>query len=107
MKAQLAIIVVACLVCSQAIAGDYVLTIDGKQYEVDIGKQAIINLPDGRNIRVTLDKKAIVSFKSENFSFEHPSKLSPSRTDLGNGVFQTMMASPLGTPLLASVYLRA
>ena len=104
MKAQLAIIVVACLVCSQAIARDYVLTIDGKQYEVDIGKQAIIKLPDGRNIRVTLDKKAFGSFKSENFSFDYPSKLSPSRAELGDGVFQTLMISPHTTMVIIQEY---
>lgn len=104
MKARLVIIAVACFLCSQAIAGDYVLTIDGKQSEVDIGEEAIIELPDGRNIRVTLEKKAIASFKLENLSFDHPSRLSPSRTDLGDGMFQTMMASPLGTLVLIQEY---
>ena len=46
----------------------------------------------------------MITFKSENFSFEHPIRLSPSRTDLGGGVFQTMMASPLGTMVMIQEY---
>lgn len=105
MKAlRTSIVVVACLTCGQANAGDYVLTIDGKPYEVDLGEKATIKLPDGRTLGVTLDKKVIVSFKSENFSFEHPSRLAPSRTDLGDGIFQTMMTSPLGTMVMLQEY---
>lgn len=105
MKAlRASIAVVACLACGQANAGDYVLTIDGKPYEVDLGEKATIKLPDGRALGVMLDKKTIVFFKSEHFSFEHPSRLAPSRTDLGDGIFQTMMASPLGTMIILQEY---
>ena len=101
MKARVtALIVVLGVICGQAGAADYTLTIDGKQYEVDIGKASTITLPDGRKIRVTLDKKATLFFKSENFSFEHPGRLSPARTDLGDGIFQTMMMSPMGTLII-------
>lgn len=105
MKAQLtSIAVVTCLICGQANAGDYVLTIDGKPYEVDLGEKATLKLPDGHTLGVTLDKKTVVSFKSEHFSFEHPSRLAPSRSDLGDGIFQTMMASPLGTMVILQEY---
>ena len=105
MKTELAFLAVAAgLICGQASAGDYVLTIDGTQYELDLGRQATIKLPDGRTLGVTLDKKVIVSFKSEHFSFEHPSQFAPSQTDLGDGISQTMMASALGTVVIVQEY---
>ena len=97
---------IACvaLACGYALAGNYVLTIDGKKYEVDVGKQKTVELSDGKKIQVTLEKKAIVSFRADNFSFDHPSGFSPSRTDLGDGIHQTMMATPIGTLLLVQEY---
>lgn len=104
MKTRLAVIAMACFACSRAIAGDYILTIDGQKYEVTIGKPATVKLPNGDNIRLTLNKKAIVSFNSENFSFQHPGKLTPSQKDLGDGVSQTIMVSPLGTLVIVQEY---
>ena len=105
MKARVvALIAVLGVICGQAVAGDYTLTIEGKQYEVDIGKQSTITLPDGHTFRVTLDKKATLSFESENLSFKHPGRLSPARSDLGDGIFQTMMMSPMGTLVMIQEY---
>lgn len=104
MKARLAAITVAFLVGSQAFADDYTLTIDGKQHDVDLGKQAVISLPDGRKINVLLERKAVVSFRSENLTFQHSSKLTPARTEVSPGIFQTMMASPRGSVVLVQEY---
>ena len=97
---------IACVAffCSHAIAGNYILTIDGKKHEVDVGKQTTIELSDGKKLQVTLKKKAIVSFSAENFSFDHPSSVAPSRTDLGDGIHQTIMTTPLGTLVLVQEY---
>jgi len=92
------------LACGYALAGNYVLTIDGKKYEIEVGKQKTVELSDGKKIQVTLEKKAIVSFIAGNFSFDHPSDVTPSRTDLGDGIHQTIMATPLGTLVLVQEY---
>lgn len=104
MKIKCAALAVAFLICTPGLAGDYVITIDGKEAEVDLGKEATVELGDGRSVRVMLERKPVVTFRSENFSFEHPSAYTPSRTDLGDGVFQTLMASPLGTLVLVQEY---
>jgi len=105
MKASL-VVGIACiwLICSHAIAGNYILTVEGKKHEVDVGKPTIIELRDGKSIVVTLEKKAVVSFTSENFSFDHPSGVTPSRSDLGDGIHQTMMSTPLGTAVIIQEY---
>jgi hypothetical protein len=92
------------LVCGQSVAGNYVLTVEGEKHEVDVGEQTIIKLSDGKTIQVTLEKKAVASFSVENFSFDHPGDVAPSRTDLGNGVHQTMMTTPLGTLAIVQEY---
>lgn len=98
------IIVALSMATTFAIAGDYTLTIDGRPYDVDLGKQTVVTLSDGQGIRVTLDKKAIATFKTSGFTFSYPSSLSPSRTDLGDGVHQTMIASPIGTTIMIQEY---
>jgi len=97
---------IACVVFAGgfASAGNYVLAIDGKKHEVEVGKQKNVELSDGKTIKVVLEKKAIVSFKAENLSFEHPSGVAPSRTEIRDGIQQTMMATPLGTLVLVQEY---
>ena len=104
MKLLLSAIMITFMLCGDAFAANYTLTIDGKGYDIDIGKQQVVKLADGRTLLITLNKKAIISFKSDNFSFDHPSIFSPSRTDLSNGIHQTMMASPLGTLVMVQEY---
>ncbi|MEL6347273.1 MAG: hypothetical protein AAFV53_29425 [Myxococcota bacterium] len=87
-----------------ASAGDYTLTIDGSDFDLDLNAPQQLRLPDGSTIQVTLSQKAVVSFSSESFSFAHPSHLSPARTDLGQGIYQTMMATPLGTLIMVQEY---
>ena len=104
MKAQFAAIMITFMMCGHAFAANYILMIDGKEYDIDIGKQQVVELNDGRNLRVTLRKKDVVSFKTDSFTFDHPSRFSPSRTDLGDGAYQTIMTSPIGTAVMIQEY---
>jgi hypothetical protein len=92
------------LTSGYAVAGNYILTIDGKKYEVDLDKKTTIMLFDGKKIQVSLEKKAIISFETKNFSFDHPGNITPSRKDVSDGIFQTTMTSPLGTLVLVQEY---
>ncbi|WP_395376827.1 hypothetical protein [Marinicella sp. W31] len=85
-------------------AANYTLTIDGQSYDLDEGQKTTLTLADGKKISVNLEKKDVLSFATKNFSFEHPQTAAPARSDLGEGVHQTMMTTPLGTLVLVQEY---
>ncbi len=87
-----------------AFAGDYILTINGKQYELDLGKPTTVTIEEDRKFQLKLEQKDIVVFKASKFSFSHPSRFTPARTDLGDGIHQTMMATPTGTLVMIQEY---
>lgn len=89
---------------SVALGGNYILTIDGKSYDIDLGARATVTLLDGRKVQVELKKKDVAVFKTANFSFSHPGHVTPARTDLGDGVSQTMVATPTGTLVMVQEY---
>ncbi len=103
MRATMLALVVMALTATSAHAENFTLTINGKKFEVDLDTEKVLKV-GGRKLRVKLAKKTVVLFKTVNFSFDHPSRLSPSRTGLGNGIFQTMMASPVGTLVMVQEY---
>lgn len=87
-----------------ALAGNYKLTIDGKQYELDLGETAEVAIQGGQKVQVKLEKKEVAEFKANAFSFSYPSNVTPSKTDLGDGNLQTMMATPTGTLVIVQEY---
>ena len=98
-----AVVAIASLACT-ALAGNYIITIDGKRYEVDLDKRFTVALQDGKTVQVALEKKDIAAFSAGVFSFSHPSHVAPARTDLGDGVHQTMMVTPSGTMVMIQEY---
>jgi len=98
------VVLFSLLMMHMAGAANYTLTIDGKAYDIDEGKKTAITLADGTTIHVNLAKKSEVSFTTKNFTFMHPSEVSPARSDLGDGIHQTMMTTPLGTLTLIQEY---
>lgn len=103
MRAIILALTLVALTAGQAHAGNFTLTINGKKFEVDLDTVKVIKV-GGRTLRLKLAKKTVVQFKTKNFAFDHPSRLAPSRTSLGNGIFQTMMASPVGTLIMVQEY---
>ena len=104
MKLRLFLVMALGLWGSLVLAGNYLLTIDGKPYELDIGELTTATLQNGQKVQVKLEKKDIATFKTEMFSFNHPSGFAPSKTDLGDGVYQTIMATPTGTMVMIQEY---
>jgi len=104
MHRLIAALIVICLCTTSALAANYTLTIDGKAFDLDLDREQAIKLSAKQELRVTLSLFAIVTFTTENISFDHPGTLAPSRTDLGDGVFQTMLASPRGTLVMVQEF---
>lgn len=89
---------------SVSLAGNYILTLDGKPYELDLGAAETVTMASGQKVQVKLEKKDIALFKTDAFSFSHPSGVTPSKTELGDGIHQTMMATPSGTVVMIQEY---
>jgi hypothetical protein len=104
MRLRIASLIILCLFSVNGFAANYILTINGKNFDINMDEQQIIKLENQSTLRVTLSKKDIASYKVDNFAFDHPSRLSPSRTDLGHGIYQSMIVSPLGTLVLIQEY---
>jgi hypothetical protein len=92
------------LIAGTASAGNYVLRIDGKEYELDLGERTTATLPDGRAIEVELRRTPVAGYKTSGFSFSHSSQFTPSRTKVDDGIYQTMMTTPSGTMVLVQEY---
>lgn len=97
-------IIVAVMSCLSTTAGNYILTIDGKQHDIDLDQQNSVKLSDGKTINVLLKKKTVAAYKEKWFSFDYPSDLKPSRTKIMNGLYQTMLATPTGALILIQEY---
>ncbi len=92
--------------CLMAIsqAGNFIITIDGEEFEFDLGSSQTIKLEDGKEIEVGLAKKEILEFKTETISFNHSHELSPSRSKLDEGLYQTTMMTSTGSVILVQEY---
>lgn len=89
---------------SSALAGNYVITIDGKEVEVDEDKEGSVTLENGQTVKVLLKKKDILTYATDSFSFDHSKHYTPARTDLGANVFQSMLVTPIGTAVMIQEY---
>lgn len=98
-------IILSVFVPATAMAEDYVLTINGRAMDIDLNQKTQFILPDGSKLELFLEMKEYLRFKSNLFSFEHKSEYKPNRNDLGDGVFQTMIVTPLGSGILIQEYM--
>lgn len=98
-------IILSIFVPATAMAEDYVLTINGRAMDIDLNQKTQFILPDGSKLELFLEMKEYLRFKSNLFSFEHKSEYKPNRNDLGDGVFQTMIVTPLGSGILIQEYM--
>ena len=104
MKIRVLVALLFLSMASASSAANYVLTIDGESHDMSLDKEALIKV--GENyVSVKLEQKDIFLYTTENFSFEHPKQYSPSKTNLGNGIFQTSMMTPLGSLAVSYTHL--
>ncbi len=83
---------------------NYVLTIDGKKYEVNLNKEEAFKDKDGKKISIKLQKKPYTQFSDKFLSFQHKSSLGVSSRDLGAGIRQLMSATATGTLIMIQEY---
>lgn len=83
---------------------NYRLTINGTDYDLGLDAQKTITLADGEKLAVCLAQKEIITFQSTLCSFSHNSGYTPAKTELGDGIYQTMLMSPLGTGIMIQEY---
>jgi len=86
-----------------AFAGNYLLTLDGKTYDIDLGEQKTLQTKKG-DVQVSLQKKAVATFTIDKVSFDYPSDLSPSVSRLDKGINQVLLAEGSGDVFLLQVY---
>jgi len=90
---------------SAALAGEgYTLTINGAEHPIGLDAPKEIVLPDGTRLEVVLIQDEFADYATENFSFSHSNTYRPTHTDLGSGITQTAILSPLGTGVMVQEY---
>ncbi len=100
---MLSVLLLVCM-AQVSIAANYVLKIGDDSYEISLDKGIKIQV-GGKYLPVKLVQKEVLTYKTDNFSFEHPRQYSPSKSDVGGGIFQTAMMTPLGSVVLVQEYL--
>lgn len=80
------------------------LKLGEKSIDIDVGESAEITLPDGSKARVELTRNEFATYAGEGFTFVHPSDVSVTRSDLGDGVVQHLMTTGLGTMVIVQTY---
>jgi hypothetical protein len=80
------------------------LTIDGVIVDIDPGEDIDVKFPGGKTSKIRLERNEFATFSGGTFSFVHPSNYSVTKTDLGDGIAQYLMASALGTLVVVQEY---
>lgn len=103
MKYKYLMLISLLLTTQSAFAGNYILKINGQSYDLSLGSEEQIKVGE-QLLTVQVDQKATLTYQTNNFSFQYPSKYSPSRSDLGNGIYQTALVTPLGAVVMVQEY---
>ena len=91
----------------QSLAEDsknYLLSVDGKDYEINLDGSVLLKTNTGQSITVTLKRKEFNTFNKDIVSFEHRSDLSVAATDIDRDIHQYLVASALGTLVIVQKY---
>ena len=83
---------------------NYEIIINGKKYDISLGRAYQKELVSGDIVSFRVDKKAVMTYKDDFVSFEHNGSLTISSTDLGDGIRQAVISTALGTLILIQEY---
>lgn len=85
--------------------GDYVLELDGKQFEIPLDTTTNLVLQNGQTVSATLKRKEFITFEGQLFSFEHKSNVTPQQAQIETGISQTsLMISSVGGIIIVQEY---
>jgi hypothetical protein len=87
-----------------AVAGGYVLELDGRRVELDLDQPAEAVLADGKRVKLRLERKAEQIYRENGLSFAHPATIQPSATDINDQVRQVMLVSANGNGVILQRY---
>ncbi|WP_286203173.1 hypothetical protein [Rhizobium lusitanum] len=102
-----ATIVASCLATGTAFAGDgkgFRLTIDGVEVGINPGDTLDVTTKDGRKLSVDLQRSDTVTFAGPKFSFDHDGQFTVAKSDLGDGITQYALLTPIGTGIIVQEY---
>jgi hypothetical protein len=83
---------------------NYVLSVEGKDYEIGLDDPVVAKTEDGKDITISLKRKEFSTFTKDVVSFEHRSDLSVAATDIERDIHQYLTASALGTLIIIQQY---
>lgn len=86
-------------------ASDYVISIDGRSAEIGINEELKFTTSAGKVLTIILKQKEFIVFKSSLFSMKHKNTIKPIKNNLGDGIYQTMMMTALGTGIIVQEYM--
>jgi len=83
---------------------DYRIEIDGNSFDIGLDEVKNLSLPGGQNLSIRLTQKEYIRYESQYLSFSHKNEYKPYRTDLGNGIFQTVISTAVGSAVMVQEY---
>jgi hypothetical protein len=83
---------------------NFTLTIDGTEYEINVGDTLKAKAKSGAAFDVKLTRKEFSTFTQGKLSFEYRSDLSVASTDVDKDIHQHLVASALGTLVIVQQY---
>lgn len=86
-----------------ALAGDYVLEIDGQKIELDLDHPTSAVL-GGKTAKLLLQQNLQQTWRNDGMSFVHPAAFAPARRTIEKNITQTIMSTPTGTAVLVQHY---
>ena len=83
---------------------NYEIQINGRTYDIGLDQERKVKLPTGDILTITLSLKEYVEYESDYFSFSHKGAYKANKSDLGDGIYQTILTTPLGNMVLVQEY---
>jgi len=105
MKASILIASIVYSLAGVLHAGGYVISIDGRSAEIGLNEELKFTTSAGKEFTIILKQKEYLDYKSRFFSMRHKNTMKPSKSDLGNGIFQTVIFTSLGTVIIVQEYM--
>jgi len=101
---KILMLVIAITSCQLFAGENYILEINGEIVQIGLGKGKRFTMPDGTKLNLKLTLKEYITFETENYSFSHKSTFRPERKPVGEGVYQTMLTTALGSGIIIQEY---